>query len=62
MYELDELIGDAEFFRRFRSSLELKEPPPVLREAKIKLTSFCNLRCEMCRYWKITKQALSRRS
>ncbi len=26
--------------------------PPQLRCAKIKLTSRCNLRCQMCRYWR----------
>jgi len=31
--------------------------PPLLRDAKIKITSRCNLRCEMCRYWRTREEA-----
>lgn len=30
--------------------------PEFLRCAKIKLTSRCNLRCQMCRYWRTTEE------
>ena len=28
----------------------------ILREVKIKVTSRCNLRCQMCRYWKTKRE------
>lgn len=52
MYNLAELIGDPLFLPELRESLALRRPPPVLRSAKIKITSRCNLRCVMCKYWR----------
>ena len=52
MYNLPELIRNETFLEEFRSSVDLRTPPPILRCAKIKITSRCNLRCIMCSYWK----------
>ena len=30
--------------------------PPLLRDVKVKITSRCNLRCSMCRYWKVRQE------
>ncbi len=51
MYALEELIAEPGFTPAMRTSLLEPGPPPVLREAKIKITSRCNLRCQMCHYW-----------
>jgi MoaA/NifB/PqqE/SkfB family radical SAM enzyme len=60
MYNLPELVRDAAFLEAFAESLELGSPPPLLRCAKIKLTSRCNLRCVMCKYWQTeAEQVLS---
>jgi MoaA/NifB/PqqE/SkfB family radical SAM enzyme len=51
MYAPGELVRDAAFLEALAESLTLRRPPPLLRCAKIKLTSRCNLRCMMCKYW-----------
>ncbi len=51
MYNLAELIRNHAFMEGFNDSLRTGAPPPLLRDAKIKLTSRCNLRCVMCKYW-----------
>ncbi len=54
MYALHELIDDPDALARLGRGL-----PPVVRDVKIKLTSFCNLRCQMCSYWQTrTEQKL----
>ncbi len=52
MYDIDGLLQQNGFVERLRCSLDGSNPPPVLRDAKIKLTSRCNLRCRMCKYWR----------
>jgi MoaA/NifB/PqqE/SkfB family radical SAM enzyme len=52
MHDLSPLIRDPAFVSSLAQSLSEGTPPPTLRCAKIKITSRCNLRCSMCRYWK----------
>lgn len=59
MYDVDGLLRTDGFADRLRDSLTTGSAPPLLRDAKIKLTSRCNLRCQMCRYWQTrTEDAL----
>jgi Fe-coproporphyrin III synthase len=51
VYAVHELCADHGFVEALGASLAGLSPPPLLRCAKIKLTSRCNLRCVMCRYW-----------
>ena len=51
MYNLGELVRSEVFVDALEASLTQGGPPPILRDAKIKLTSRCNLRCVMCKYW-----------
>jgi MoaA/NifB/PqqE/SkfB family radical SAM enzyme len=51
VYNLAELIRDEAFLEALGDSLDGSGPPPLLRCAKIKITSRCNLRCVMCKYW-----------
>jgi MoaA/NifB/PqqE/SkfB family radical SAM enzyme len=51
VYNLPELTRDAAYLDALADSLEHGSPPPLLRCAKIKITSRCNLRCVMCKYW-----------
>jgi MoaA/NifB/PqqE/SkfB family radical SAM enzyme len=56
MYNVGELVRNAEYLDALVESLEEGAPPPLLRCAKIKLTSRCNLRCVMCKYWQTTRE------
>jgi MoaA/NifB/PqqE/SkfB family radical SAM enzyme len=56
MYNIPELVGNADFVEALAASLETGGPPPLLRDAKIKLTSLCNLRCVMCKYWQTERE------
>jgi MoaA/NifB/PqqE/SkfB family radical SAM enzyme len=56
MYNVAELIRSEAFLEDFRDSFDLKQPPSLLRCAKVKITSRCNLRCVMCKYWKTTAE------
>jgi MoaA/NifB/PqqE/SkfB family radical SAM enzyme len=51
MYDVGALLRDETFLEELEDSLDLHRPPPLLRCAKIKITSRCNLRCVMCKYW-----------
>jgi MoaA/NifB/PqqE/SkfB family radical SAM enzyme len=51
MYDVGELIRSEAYLDALAESLDGGGPPPLLRCAKIKLTSRCNLRCVMCKYW-----------
>jgi MoaA/NifB/PqqE/SkfB family radical SAM enzyme len=51
VYNIPELVSNADFVEQLAASLATGGPPPLLRDAKIKLTSKCNLRCVMCKYW-----------
>jgi MoaA/NifB/PqqE/SkfB family radical SAM enzyme len=52
VYAVEELIANPATMDGLRKSLSDGVPPAGARDAKIKLTSRCNLRCHMCRYWK----------
>ena len=56
MYNVAELIRMPAFLDELAASLDGEAPPPLLRDAKIKLTSRCNLRCVMCKYWQTTTE------
>ncbi len=56
MYAVPELVRDRDFLASLGASLAGDAPPPALRCIKIKLTSRCNLRCTMCKYWKTTRE------
>src|SRR5262245_22648930 len=60
MYNLEELLRDGDARDRLTNQVEHNEPPTWLRSIKLKIISNCNLRCEMCKYWQIAKQQLSR--
>ena len=60
MYNLDELLREAETRRRLARHVEGGEPAGLLRSIKLKIISTCNLRCEMCKYWRIAKETLPR--
>jgi MoaA/NifB/PqqE/SkfB family radical SAM enzyme len=51
VYNVAELVRSEAFLDALEASLAGGGPPPLLRDAKIKLTSRCNLRCVMCKYW-----------
>lgn len=55
MYALDELLHDPRRREALQRSLLTLEPEE-LRCVKIKLTSRCNLRCQMCKYWKTEQE------
>lgn len=50
MYDIAQLIDEAELREPLFKSFEQLSPPPYLRSVKIKLTARCNLKCIMCRY------------
>jgi MoaA/NifB/PqqE/SkfB family radical SAM enzyme len=52
LYAIEDLLRGPGFPEAFRRSLRPGGEPPLLRDLKIKLTSRCNLRCGMCRYWR----------
>ena len=56
MHHVGELIGNEAYLDALLDSLDDGTPPPLLRCAKIKLTSRCNLRCVMCKYWQTTRE------
>jgi MoaA/NifB/PqqE/SkfB family radical SAM enzyme len=62
MYDLGSFLASDAAIERLRQQLVPANTdvgaagasaPPLLRDAKIKITSRCNLRCEMCKYWRI---------
>jgi Fe-coproporphyrin III synthase len=55
MYNMEEFVRDNGSLERFASSLAGDTASGSLRCAKIKLTPRCNLRCEMCKYWRSIK-------
>lgn len=56
MYNIPELLQSDTFRADLRRALDPALAPPVLRDAKIKITSRCNLRCVMCDYWRTTRE------
>jgi MoaA/NifB/PqqE/SkfB family radical SAM enzyme len=56
VYNIPELIRAPAFLDELAQSLEDEAPPPLLRDVKIKITSRCNLRCVMCKYWHTTRE------
>jgi radical SAM protein with 4Fe4S-binding SPASM domain len=60
MYNLDELLSSNVNRDQLQKQLDRQAPAEYLRSIKIKIISNCNLRCEMCRYWRIAKQQLDR--
>ncbi|MBI3930260.1 MAG: radical SAM protein [Armatimonadetes bacterium] len=59
MYGIREFAGDEKALRQLTHSLETLHSE-LLSSVKIKLTSRCNLRCGMCKYWQTrTETALT---
>jgi radical SAM protein with 4Fe4S-binding SPASM domain len=58
MYNLGQMLRDENARRRLLRQIAGHEPPAPLRSIKMKITSQCNLRCEMCRYWQIADEQL----
>ena len=56
MYNVAELLRTDAFLEDFQDSYDLKHPPSLLRCAKVKITSRCNLRCVMCKYWQTRRE------
>ena len=56
MYNVGELIERVDYLEALLESVEAATPPPLLRDVKIKITSRCNLRCVMCKYWQTTRE------
>jgi MoaA/NifB/PqqE/SkfB family radical SAM enzyme len=56
MYNVPQLIATDGFLDALDASLSREGPAPLLRDVKIKLTSRCNLRCVMCRYWQTERE------
>jgi len=56
VYDVGSLIRDETFLEEMGESLAGHRPPPLLRCAKIKITSRCNLRCVMCKYWQTERE------
>ncbi|HEX2951991.1 MAG TPA: radical SAM protein [Armatimonadota bacterium] len=53
MYDLPALIADEEQFQSLCKAIDGSAPVTSIREAKIKLTARCNLRCRFCRFWQM---------
>lgn len=53
MYDLRTFINDPAAFAEFRACVRGDLPVQRIREAKIKLTGRCNLRCAFCRIWQL---------
>ena len=60
MYNLKDLLHNERHRDRLAQQIDQldAEPASYLRSLKIKIISTCNLRCEMCKYWRIAKQQL----
>lgn len=58
MYNLNELLRDESTRNRLARQVASDESATLLRSIKLKIISNCNLKCEMCRYWRIAKQQL----
>jgi radical SAM protein with 4Fe4S-binding SPASM domain len=58
MDNLRELLDDPEQRHRLACHISGEEQASLLRSLKVKLISTCNLRCGMCRYWRIPRRSL----
>ncbi len=60
MYNLGQMLQDPDARQRLVRHVAGCESEVTLRCLKIKVTSQCNLRCTMCRYWRIDNEQLPR--
>ena len=60
MYNLADMLRDEDVIRRLADHVAGGPPAGLLRSVKIKIISTCNLRCRMCKYWRIPPRALPR--
>ena len=58
MYNLDELLRTDDAADLLQRQIREEAPATFLRSIKVKIISNCNLRCEMCKYWRIAKQKI----
>lgn len=56
MYDIPAFIQDKDLFEEFKGCLSGSLPTTRVREAKIKLTARCNLRCAFCCFWRMKHQ------
>jgi MoaA/NifB/PqqE/SkfB family radical SAM enzyme len=54
MYDLPALVKDETLFRELRASVLDRQAVTRIRDAKIKVTPRCNLRCSFCQFWRTT--------
>lgn len=52
MYDLPALLEDGALLAELRASIHTGQPPIRLRDAKLKVTARCNLRCAFCPCWR----------
>ena len=52
MYDLPNLVADEALFAELREAVAGRQPVVRLREAKLKITPRCNLRCNFCLFWR----------
>lgn len=55
MYNIPQFVQNPDQVSRLRQALTTGHSD-LLSSVKIKLTSFCNLQCKMCHYWKTTRE------
>lgn len=60
MYNLGQLLQDEAARRDLARQIDGRRPAGMLRSIKMKITSGCNLRCRMCKYWRTARQQLSK--
>ncbi|MFK7822051.1 MAG: radical SAM protein, partial [Planctomycetaceae bacterium] len=58
MYNLDDLLRGPGVADELHRQIHENAEPTYLRSVKVKIISNCNLRCEMCKYWRIAKQKI----
>jgi MoaA/NifB/PqqE/SkfB family radical SAM enzyme len=58
MDNLPDLLADPDARGQLARHVAGGEPAGLLRSLKLKLISTCNLRCRMCRYWRIPRRSL----
>lgn len=56
MYNIPQFVQDPAQVARLQQALQTGNSS-LLSSVKIKLTSFCNLRCQMCHYWKTQSES-----
>ncbi len=56
VYAIPRLLQNPAEVARLAARVARLDASPALRDAKLKLTSRCNLGCQMCDYWRTTRE------